>query len=162
MNGNSSIRDWFELRGLPVTIPSEGKRAGIVEDFYYEPETNSIYALRVNVGVWGYKALTSNAIQSIQRDAITVANDQMLILESHGGQLNEFPLSERLFNSEVKSESGQSLGKIQNILVATDPPVALHVAAFRLTSGKTFAAEEVTDFNGHEMFVLDKAAARLR
>ncbi len=116
----------------------------------------------MNVGVWGYKALTSNAIQSIQRDAITVANDQMLILESHGGQLNEFPLSERLFNSEVKSESGQSLGKIQNILVATDPPVALHVAAFRLTSGKTFAAEEVTDFNGHEMFVLDKAAARLR
>src|SRR5690349_12944587 len=56
LNSYSSIRNWFDLRGLPVTIPTEGRNVGTVEDFYYKVGTNAIYALRVKVGFSGFKA----------------------------------------------------------------------------------------------------------
>src|SRR5215472_9633788 len=72
LNSYSSIRNWFDLRGLPVTIPSEGRNMGTVEDFYYKVGTNAIYALRVKVGFSGFKALTSSAISTIDRNAVTI------------------------------------------------------------------------------------------
>ena len=156
-----AIRSWFELRGLPVTIPSEGRSVGTVEDFYYELEVNSVYALRVKVGVLGKRALTANAISSIARDAITIASDTMLIDESNDGQLSQLPMSGTLLSSKVKSESGRELGTVSDILMDTYPPVALRIAAFQLAGGKTFSANEVTDYNGSEILILDKAAKRL-
>jgi len=156
-----AIRSWFELRGLPVMIPSEGRRVGTVEDFYYKLETNSVYALRVKVGILGYCALTANAISSIARDAITIASDTMLIDESNDGQLSQLPRSGSLLSGKVKSESGRELGTVSDILLDTYPPVALRIVAFRLGGGKTISAGEVTDYNGSEILILDKAAKRL-
>jgi hypothetical protein len=59
------------------------------------------------------------------------------------------------------SESGTSLGTIENILLATDPPVALRISAFQLASGKTFSAMEVTRYGRNELYILDKVAKRL-
>lgn len=156
-----AIRSWFELRGLPITIPSEGRRVGTVEDFYYKLETNSVYALHVKVGVLGYRALTANAISTIARDAITIASDSMLIDESNDGQLSQLPRSDTLLSSKVKSESGRDLGTVSDILLDTYPPVALRIVAFRLAGGNTISANEVTDYNGDEILILDKAAKRL-
>jgi len=156
-----AIRSWFELRGLPVMIPSEGRRVGTVEDFYYKLETNSVYALRVKVRILGYCALTVNAISSIARDAITIASDMMLIDEANDGQLSQLPRSGSLLSSKVKSESGRELGTVSDILLDTYPPVALRIVAFRLSGGKTISANEVTDYNGSEILILDKAAKRL-
>lgn len=155
------IKSWFELRGLPVTIPSEGRRVGTVEDFYYKLETNSIYALRVNIGFLGYRALSASAIQSIGREAVTIASEMMLIEEANGGSLTEYPLGSALLSSTVKSESGAALGRVSDILIATDPPVALRISAYRLDNGNTFTANAVTDYNGDTIFLLDKAARGL-
>lgn len=161
MDSYNSIRSWFELRGLPVTIPGEGRRVGTVDDFYYKDGTNAIYALRVKTGLSGFKALSASAISTIVQNAVTVASEQMLIDESNGGDLTGLPLGSNLLSYNVLSESGTSLGTVGNILLATNPPVVLRIAAFQLAGGKTFSAQEVTGYGKGEIYILDKAARRL-
>ena len=161
MDNYKTIRNWFDLRGLPVTIPSEGRSAGTVDDFFYKPGSNAIYALRIKSGLSGFKALVASAISTIAMNAVTVASEEMLIDESNGGDLIDLPQGNHLLSYRVLSESGNSLGTIENILLATNPPVALRIAAFQLDSGKIFSAEEVTSYGRGELFILDKVAKRL-
>jgi hypothetical protein len=161
MDSYNSIRNWFDLRGLPVNIPSEGRNAGLVEDFYYKAGTNAIYALRIQTGLSGFKALAASAISTIDQNAVTIASQEMLIDESNGGDLTELPLGNNLSGYTVLSESGRYLGTIEGIQLAIYPPVALRIAAFQLASGKTFSAEEVTNYGRNELYILDKAAKRL-
>jgi uncharacterized protein YrrD len=161
LDSYNTIRNWFDLRGLPVTIPSEGRSVGIVDDFYYDAGSNAIYALRVKSGLSGFKALAASAISTIERDAVTIASEEMLIDESNGGDLTDLPLGNNLLSYKALSESGNSLGTIENILLATNPPVALRIAAFQLAGGKIFSAEEVTSYGRGELFILDKVAKRL-
>ena len=157
-----AIRNWSELRGLPVVIPREGRSAGTVEDFYFKLEINSIYALRVKVGIGGYHILSTSAIGTIERAAITIASDLMLIEEANSGHLVDLPTSSSLLSSIVKSEDGNTLGKVSGIVLATDPPVALRIAAYQLDNGRQFSANEVTNYDGNVMYILNKAANRLR
>ena len=161
MNSYNSIRNWFDLRGLPVYIESEGRIVGTVEDFYYQADTNAIPALRVKSGLSGYQILAASAISTIDQKAVSIANKEMLIDESNGGDITELPLGNNLLGYSVLSESGTSLGNIEGILLATYPPVALHISAFQLARGKTFSAMEVTKFGRNELYILDKAAKRL-
>lgn len=161
MDSYNSIRNWLDLRGLPVTIPREGRRVGTVDDFYYKPGTNAVYALRVRMGFLGFKALVSSAISTIAPNAVTIANEQMLIDESNGGELLELPLGSGLLSYKVLSEDGMLLGTVGNILLATYPPVVLRIAAFQLAGGRTFSAEEVTSYESGVMYILNKAAKRL-
>lgn len=156
-----AIRNWSELRGLPVVILREGRSLGKVEDFYYKLEINSIYALRVKVGIGGYRILSASAIDTIERASITIASDSMLIEESNSGHLLELPTSSSLLSSVVKSEDGDTLGKVSGIVLATDPPTALRIAAYQLDNGKRFSANEVTDYDGNVMYILNKAASNL-
>lgn len=156
-----AIRNWSELRGLPVVITREGRSVGTVEDFYFKLEINSIYALRVKVGILGYRILASSAIRTIERAAVTIASDSMLIEEANSGHLLELPTSNTLLSSVVKSENGAVVGKVSGILLATDPPVALRIAAYQLDNGRQFSANEVTDYDGNVMYILDKVANRL-
>ncbi len=161
MNSNNSIRNWFDLRGLPVNVPGEGRSIGTVEDFYYQAGTNAIAGLLIKTRLWGFKILTPNVISSIDRNAITITSQEMVIDESNGGDITEYPLGNDLLGYTVVSESGSTLGKIESILLATNPPVALRISAFQLAAGKTFSAMEVTTFGRNELTILDKAAKRL-
>src|SRR5215471_9935791 len=75
MDNNKSMRKWTDLYGLAVV--TGGKRVGTVDDFYLEPESNAVRALRIKVGVLGYRELQASAISSIERDRITIANEYM-------------------------------------------------------------------------------------
>jgi uncharacterized protein YrrD len=161
MNSYNSIRNWFDLRGLPVSIPNEGRNVGTIEDFYYQAGTNAISALRIKTRLSGFKILAASAIGSIDRNAVTIASQEMLIDESNGGDITELPLGNNLLGYSVLSEDGTSLGTIESILLATNPPVALHISAFQLAGGKTFSAMEVTNFGRNELYILNKAAKRL-
>ena len=158
-----AIRHWSELRGLPVVIPSQGRSAGTVEDFYYKLETNSIYALRVKSSTFGDGAriLSASAIKSIERDAITIDNNNMLIAEVNSGHLLELPTGSSLISHVVKNEDGDEIGRVGSVLVATDPPVALRIAAYQLENGRQFSANEVTEYDGNVIYILNKAASRL-
>jgi uncharacterized protein YrrD len=161
LDSYNSVRNWFDLRGLPVIIPSEGRRVGIVDDFYYKVGTNAIYALRIKTGLAGFKALAASAISKIDQKAVTVVSEEMLIDESNGGDLTDLPLGNNLLGYTVLSESGTSLGTVEKILLATYPPVVLRIVAFQLANGKTFYAKEITTYGRNELYILDKAAKRL-
>jgi uncharacterized protein YrrD len=161
LDSYNSVRNWFDLRGLPVYIPREGRSAGIVDDFYYKVGTNAIYALRIKTRLAGFKALAASAISSIDQKAVNIVSEEMLIDESNGGDLTDLPLGNNLPGYTVLSESGTSLGTVENILLATYPPVALRIAAFQLAGGKIFYAKEVTDYGRNELYILDKVAKRL-
>jgi uncharacterized protein YrrD len=153
-----AIRKWSEIRGMPVVIVSEGRNAGTVEDFYYKLEINSIYALRINAGINGYRILSASAISTIERASITIASDMMLIDEANSGHLLELPTSTSLLSSVVKNENGDVLGKVNGILLATDPPVALRIAGYQLDNGRRFSANAVTDYDGNAVYILNKVA----
>src|SRR5579859_7387144 len=95
-----AIRKWSELRGLPVVIPAQGRSTGTVEDFYYKLEINSIYALRIKPSMFGegYRVLSASAIKSIERDAVNVVSDTMLIAEANSGHLLELPTGSSLLS----------------------------------------------------------------
>ena len=161
MDSYNSIRNWFDLRGLPVNIHSEGRSVGTVDDYFYQADTNAISALRIKTSLSGFKVLAASAISSIDQKAVTIANQEMLIDESNSGDITELPLGNNLLGYSVLSESGTSLGTIEGVLLATYPPVALRISAFQLARGKTFSAMEVTKFGRSELYILDKAAKRL-
>ena len=158
-----AIRNWAEMRGLPVVIPREGRSVGTVTDFYYKLETNSIYALRVRSNDYGTGPLilASSAIRTIERGAVTIASNTMLIAEANSGQLLELPRGNELLSYIVKNEDGDVVGKVGAVLVATDPPIALRIAAYQLENGRQFSANEVTDYDGNVIYILNKAASRL-
>ena len=158
-----AIRKWTELRGLPVVIRGQGRSAGTVEDFYYKLQINSIYGLRVKSSTFGdgYRILSASAIRSIERDAVTVASDNMLIAEANSGHLLELPTGSSLIGCVVKNEDGGEVGKVGSVLIATDPPLALRIAAFQLENGRQFSANEVTMYDRNVIYILNKAASRL-
>lgn len=156
------IRSWFQLRGLPITIPSEGRNVGVIEDFYYKLEVNSVFALRVKAGLSGYRLLIPSAIRTIERGAVTIASEMALIEESHAGAISAYPLGGTLLFRRVMSEDGGSLGTVSDLLLDTSPPVALRLAAFKLAGNGTVSADEVTDYNETGIVILNKAANRLR
>jgi uncharacterized protein YrrD len=170
MDSNASTRKWTEIRGLAVVALGTGLKVGTVEDFYFEPESNSVRGLRVKTGLFGNKALPSNAISSIGRDAIITANEEMVIDESHDGRLPELPLGHNLLSYKVISESGSVVGTVGNIFLNTEPPVALRVTRFELAGNlgeritrhyQTFSAQEVIRYGQDVIVILDQAARQL-
>ena len=161
MNGKNSFRKWTDMRGIAVTIPAEGKTVGTVEDFFFDTESNEVYALFVKAGVYGYRALTSNAISTIERDAVTIANDQMLIDPNHDGRLGALYLGHELLSYKVKDEKGNQLSTVSDVVLATYPPVALRVAAFESASGRTIDANEVAVYERDAIVLMAQAARRL-
>ena len=79
MDNNPTTRKWTDIRGLAVVALDTGLKVGTVDDFYFETESNAVRGLRVKTGLSGYKALPSNGISSIGRDAITAENQEMVI-----------------------------------------------------------------------------------
>ena len=170
MQNNEYVRKWSDLRGLPVVIISEGRKAGTLEDFYFDPGTNEVYALRLKTGFFGYKALLSSAINAIGQDAITVNTEEMLTEEKHDGRLPVLPLGGSLLSYRVLSEKGNVVGSIGNVLLDTSRPVALHITAFELSGGlrdrltgryPTFSANEIVRYGEDVIVIIDQAAKRL-
>ncbi len=165
MANNQYLRKWSELGGIAVTIPSEGKQAGTVDDFYFEPETNAVRGLRINIGILGYRALQTNTISTIERYAVTIPNENVLILERDDRRLPELLLGHSLLSYKVMSERGTVVGTVGNILLDTSRPRALRVAAFELAgdrSGQRFSAHQVTHYERDAVVILDKVAKALR
>src|SRR3982074_598981 len=106
MNITPSMRRWSEIQGLAVVSLADRKKGGTEDDFYVEPLTNAVHGLGVKVGIFGHKALTTNVISAIGQDAITTANEEMLIEEKNDAHLPELPLGSSLISYKVISEVG--------------------------------------------------------
>lgn len=153
----SEIMYWYDLRGQPIILARQGREAGTIEDFYYDPGTQSINALRVNAGLDGYRILLSSAIGSFERDGVTIANEGMLIDEANAGPVYQLPLGHRLVGFSVLNESGHKLGTVRNLLLGIYPPSALRIAGFELDDrrGTRISAHAITDFGEDALTVME-------
>lgn len=154
---------WDELRGLPVNVVHEGRTLGLVEGFYYQTETHSINALRVNAGLRGHCILLASAIASLDRNRVALANEQMLIAETNAGSLQQLPLGDQLTGYKVTTESGRQLGTISRLLVGIYPPIALRISALEVNGNRStpISAGEITRFNDNEVVITDQAGRNI-
>ena len=164
MPTQKNVRKWSELRGLKVAIPSQGKNAGIVEDFYFQLGTNSIYALGVRTPLAGIKALPANVIKDIVADAVIIDSERMLTT-----RIPPFPLGSSLLNSTVKGENEKEAGTITEILIGTVPINALRVVGYEVTDNasrrsnqhKVLRSDAVQHYDESLMIVDNQAIAKL-
>jgi len=61
MDMSQSTRKWSELHGIAVVSIADGKKIGTCDDFYFDPSTQSVYALQVKTGLLGHEVRSSLA-----------------------------------------------------------------------------------------------------
>lgn len=146
---------WNELRGQPINVAGQGRQIGLIEDFYYQPDTASIKALRVNAGLSGSRILLTCAIATIEHGSITIANENMLIDETNAGGLSQLPRGDGLRGFKV-TQQGRDLGTVATLLLGISPVVALRLAAFELEGSRTrISAHAIASFGAHELRLLE-------
>ena len=156
--------NWRELRGKPILIARQGREAGEVADFYYDPGTQAINALRVNAGLRGYRILLPSAISSIERAGVTIANPEMLIDEANAGPVYQLPTGNRLLGFRILTERGETVGTVRNLLLGIYPPVALRISSFELDDrrARRISAHEITSFGDTSLTVMDQVGDAIR
>lgn len=155
---------WNELRGLPVNIAGQGRQAGLVEDFYYEPGTQSIHALRVSTGLHNHAILASSSIASIDSNAVIVANENMLVDETNAIPISQLPPGSGLIGLRVVTEKEHELGQLRGLVLGIDPPVALRISAIELgeRGSLRISAHEIVHMDEEAVTVIEQAGRRVR
>lgn len=171
MANNGETIKWSALRGMNVQILSEGRSAGVIEDFYIKVKTYgqaientaSIYALKVRTRVEGALALPASAIETIGPDAVIVKNTEMLARE-----LPPLPPGSGLIGRKVVGENGRELGTISEIWLGIVPPSALRIAGFELANHdkrsqrrRGFTANSVVRYEEDGIVVQEQIARHL-
>ncbi len=160
MDNNEITRKWTQIRGKVVTLPSEGRTVGTVVDFYFKPETNYVDALCVRTRLQGDVALPATGISSIDKDAITIPNAQVLLRA-----LPPFPKGEELLSRKVTGERGVDLGTVSDVLIGFRSPV-LWIIGFELTKGrssiKVLDADDVMEYREDALVIQEQATRSLR
>ena len=148
---------WTDLVGGQVQIAGQGRQAGRIDDFYYDPTTQSVAALRVQTRLNGTRVLLSSAIISIDRDGAVIANENMLIAETNTGHLSVLPLGSDLLGSQVLNQQGNELGTISNILLGVNPPATLRIAAVEMgrQNARRVSAHAITNIQRNVLTIMD-------
>ena len=171
MENLQALRKWSELRGIAVVTLSDGKRIGSCDDFYFEPQTHSIYALYVKMGLLSHKVVLVASITAVGQDAITIPNEEALRRESDDSRVAMLLSGESLREYRVMSAGGTLVGTLGNVLLDTSTPNALRVGAFELSGGllnqlrgkyPTFAASQVLTYGQDVLIIPDEVAQSLR
>ncbi len=170
MENNETGKRWSELHNLAIVTIDSGKKVGTLEDFYFEPRTNEVYALYVKTGVFGHRALRCTSLNAIGTDAITFADENNLIEEKTDALLATLPLGRALLTYKVLSEGGTVVGAVGNVVLDTSAPASLRVVAFELAGGlrnklsghyPTFSASQVVRYGSDVLVIPDSVALPL-
>lgn len=171
MENLQALTKWPALHGIAVVALSDGKKIGSCDDFYFEPQTQRIYALRVKTGLLSHKVIPVASINAIGQDAITIPTGEALRNESDDARIATLISGEALHQYRVMSTGGTLVGTLRNVLLDTRTPNGLRVAAFELSGGlreqlsgkyPTFPASKVVSY-GHDVLVIpDEVAQSLR
>ncbi len=170
MQNNETGKRWSDLHNIAIVTIDSGKKVGTLEDFYFEPRTNSVYALYIKTGVFGHRALKASTINAIGTDAITFADENNLIEEKNDELLSTLPLGRALLTYKVLSEGGTVVGTVGNVLFDTSVPANLRVIAFELSGGirnklsgryPTFSSAQVVRYGADVLVIPDSVALQL-
>jgi uncharacterized protein YrrD len=171
MENLQALTKWSALRGRAVVTLSDGKKIGSCDDFYFETQTQRIYALRVKTGLLSHKVIPVASINAIGQDAITIPNEEAMRNESDDARIGTLISGVALHQYRVMSTGGTLVGTLRNVLLDTSTPNGLRVAAFELSGGlreqlsgkyPTFAASQVVSYGRDVLVIPDEVAQSLR
>lgn len=168
---NTQHIKWSELHGIAIVSLSDGKKIGTVEDFYFDPTSQHIIALRVKTGLLGHRILNATAINTVGRDAITTPNEETLQHESNSPQLTGMISGQNLTSYRVMSESGTVVGKIGNLFLTWAEPTAPVLSMLELSGGllegltgkhQDFPANQVLRYGADVIVIPDSVGQQLQ
>ena len=119
MDASQSTRKWSELHGIAVISVADGKKIGTCDDFYFDPITQSVYALQVKTSLFGHKVLPVSYISACGQDAITIASEEGLRSKSEDERVATLTSGQSLHSYKVMSASGTLVGTVGNVLLDT-------------------------------------------
>jgi uncharacterized protein YrrD len=161
-----TIKKWSELQGLAAVSINNGKKAGTIEDFYFDIQNSDVKALLIKTGLVGHRALLTSSITAIGQQALTFTDENFLIKESNDPDLPKMPLGRALVSYRVLTEGGNVVGTIGNIILDISTPAKLRIAEFELAGGlfshlsgnfPTFKANQIIRY-GHDVIIVSDAA----
>ncbi|HEX4205724.1 MAG TPA: PRC-barrel domain-containing protein [Ktedonobacteraceae bacterium] len=155
-NHNHTTRKWSDVYKMQAYVPQEGRTLGVVDDFYFKPGTNAIYALGVSTRINGERALPVTGIKEVGSEHIDLVNAQML---THA--LPPLPRGQELRGKKVVNETGKELGTVGDVWLATEHPTTLRIAAIEVQSAsgrraRTFTAGEIASYTDDAVIVYDR------
>jgi len=133
VENTQTTRKWSELKGIAVVSLADGRKVGTCDDFYFEPDTQRVYTLRVKTGMLSHKFLPAANISAIGNDAITTPDEELLLKELADERKASIISGENLGAYRVMSVSGTVVGTIGSVLLDTSTPTDLHLTIFELT-----------------------------
>lgn len=162
MNNNPSLMKWSAMYHLPVKIPGQGVTVGTVEDFYFQPDTNAIYALCVRLRLIGDRSLPVTGIRAIGPESVMIPSAEMLLQ-----RLPPLPTAQSLTSAKLVSESGRDLGVVKEIVLGIEPTNAMRIAGFEMLKhggrqSQTVGADAVGSYHGGVVVLMDSAAKLFR
>jgi uncharacterized protein YrrD len=170
VDNSQTTRKWSELKGIAVVSLADGRKVGTCDDFYFEPDTQRVYALRIKTGLLSHKFLPAANISAIGNDAITTPDEELLLKELADERKATIVSGENLGNYRVMSVSGTIVGTIGSVLLDTSTPNEPHLATFELTGGllerlggryPSFAAAQVVRYGQDVLIIPDEVAQSL-
>jgi uncharacterized protein YrrD len=172
MDTSQSTRKWSELHGIAVISVADGKKIGTCDDFYFDPLTQSVYALQVKTSLFGHKVLPVSFLSTFGQDAITItiASEEGLRGKSEDERVATLVSGQSLHSSKVMSSSGTLVGTVGDVLLDTSTPTALKIAAFELTRNlrerlggrhSTFPASQVVGYGEDVLVIPDEVVQSL-
>jgi len=170
MDMSQSTRKWSELHGIAVINIADGKKIGTCDDFYFDPNNQSVYALQVKTSLFGHKVLPVSNISAFGQDAITIASEEGLRSKSEDERVATLTSGQSLHSYKVMSASGTLVGTIGNVLLDTSTPTALKIAAFELARSlrerfggryPTFPASQVVGYGQDVLVIPDEVVQSL-
>lgn len=171
MENLQALRKWSELRGIAVVTLSDGKKIGSCDDFYFETQAQSIYALQIKTGLFSHKIVPAASINAVGEHAITIPNEDVVLDKLDDARMAALISGEALNDYRVMSAGGTVVGTIGTSLLDTSTPNALRVAAFELSGGirehltgkySTFATSQVLSYGQDVLVIPDDVAQSLR
>lgn len=169
MDMSQSTRKWSELHDIAVVSVADGKKIGTCDDFYFDPNTHSIYAIQVKTGLMSHKVLPVSYISAFGQDAIVIASDEGLRSKSKDERVTTLSSGQSLHSFKVMGTSGTLIGTVGNVLLDTSTPTTLKIAAFELARSlrerlgrqyPTFPATQVVSYGEDVLVIPDEAVQR--
>ncbi len=170
MQNSPSLRKWTELKGLATVTLDDGKKAGTVENFFFDTQTNTVLAFIIKTGLFTHHAVMAGQLKSIGVDALTVPHENALVKEDVVNALATAPRGEDVLKYRVLSESGTVVGTIGNMVLDVSNPASVRIVSYELAAGirsrlsghyPSFDANRIKSY-GHDVIVIpDNVASPL-
>ncbi|GCE20254.1 PRC-barrel domain-containing protein [Dictyobacter kobayashii] len=135
MENMPAAKKWSDIKGLTAVTMDLGKKMGVVDDFYFDPQSHSVLGFDIKTGLFGHRALLLQSIQGIGEDALTFTQEDALIKEQDNPALSAAFKGRDVLSYHVLSEGGTVVGNVGNALFHIELPQAITIAGYELAGG---------------------------